>query len=66
MHEFIAIYNVVIYVPSITSVRVYRDWLRRPHLIITYGVKKKSICFRFQTQEECDAALTLVKTATAE
>ncbi len=62
MYEFIAIHNVVIYVPSISTVRVYRDWLGRPHLLLTYSVKK-SIRFRFQNREECDEALTLVKRA---
>ncbi len=64
MHEFIAIDNIVIYAPSITNVKVDRDWWgrHRLHLTLRFGVNK-SIRFHFKNQEERDAALTLVKTA---
>ncbi len=65
MHEFIALCDVVIYVPSISNVKVGRDWWGRPRLVLTYGAKKKSISFQFPNRAECEAALTFVKTAMA-
>jgi hypothetical protein len=66
LYDFIRIHNVIIYAPSITNVKVDRDWWGRPRLLLTYGHKKKSIRFDFQDQEDCDAALTLVETAIVE
>ncbi len=62
MYEFIRIQNIVIYVPSISNVKVDTDWWGRPRLLVTYSGKKK-LRFDFQNREERDEALTFIKKA---